>query len=301
MQQLGRGTRKAPGKECLIVFDFVDNATRYNQSYSLHGVLGLNRHRQGGLALAPQALLDAEEEALAGGDRPTTVLEIGLWARDYEPIDIFNWQQEVAHMISLPDLERELAVAEGRVRAAMERGQVQPDHVLPLGERTYFYFHQERVEEVRQAIGAAKVEDHTIRDLFLRFIEEMDMAMSYKPVMLLALLDAAGDDGKARLADVVQGFRRFYQERRAAGLVVEKPGARRQSVDELDEVSAQRLMLGMPFEKFERRRFLRYDRDLAYVRFDPRLWRQLGADDVQRIRAICAQSIRSYYERFAAE
>jgi hypothetical protein len=72
-------------------------------------------------------------------------------------------------------------------------------------------------------------------------------------------------------------------------------------VDELDEVSAQRLMLGMPFEKFERRRFLRYDRDLAYVRFDPRLWRQLGADDVQRIRAICAQSIRSYYERFAAE
>jgi superfamily II DNA or RNA helicase len=301
LQQLGRGTRKAPGKECLIVFDFVDNGTRYNQSYSLHGILGLNRHRQGGLALAPQALLDAEEEALAGGDRPTTVLEIGLWAKDYEPIDIFNWQQEVAHMISLPDLERELAVAEGRVRAAMERGQVQPDHVLPLGERTYFYFHQERVEEVRQAIGAPKVEDHTIRDLFLRFIEEMDMAMSYKPVMLLALLDAAGDDGRARLAEVVQRFRRFYQKRRAAGLVVEKPGVRRQSVDELDEVSAQRLMLGMPFEKFERRRFLRYDRDLAYVRFDPRLWRQLGADDLQRIRAICEESIQSYYERFAAE
>jgi len=29
-QQIGRGTRRAPGKECLIVFDFVDNATRYN-------------------------------------------------------------------------------------------------------------------------------------------------------------------------------------------------------------------------------------------------------------------------------
>jgi hypothetical protein len=125
--------------------------------------------------------------------------------------------------------------------------------------------------------------------------------MSYKPVMLLALLDAAQDDGKARLADVVQGFRRFYQERRAAGLVVEKPGARRQSVDELDDVSAQRLMLGIPVEKFERRRFLRYDRDLAYVRFDPRLWRQLGADNMQRIRANCEQSIRSYYERFTAE
>ncbi len=33
MQQLGRGTRKAPGKEFLIVFDFVDNAGRYNASW----------------------------------------------------------------------------------------------------------------------------------------------------------------------------------------------------------------------------------------------------------------------------
>jgi superfamily II DNA or RNA helicase len=36
LQQLGRGTRKAPGKECLIVFDFVDNATRYNHSLNLN-------------------------------------------------------------------------------------------------------------------------------------------------------------------------------------------------------------------------------------------------------------------------
>src|SRR5207249_7227704 len=62
LQQLGRGTRKAPGKECLIVFDFVDNASRYNQSLSLHRVLGVSRYRQGGLVVAPPDLLDAEEE-----------------------------------------------------------------------------------------------------------------------------------------------------------------------------------------------------------------------------------------------
>jgi hypothetical protein len=28
LQQLDRGTRKAPGKECLVVIDFVDNASR---------------------------------------------------------------------------------------------------------------------------------------------------------------------------------------------------------------------------------------------------------------------------------
>src|SRR5262249_5115552 len=40
MQQLGRGTRKAPGKECLVVIDFVDNSSRYNQSLNLHRVTG---------------------------------------------------------------------------------------------------------------------------------------------------------------------------------------------------------------------------------------------------------------------
>ncbi|HEV3263636.1 MAG TPA: DEAD/DEAH box helicase family protein [Gemmataceae bacterium] len=300
LQQLGRGTRKAPGKECLIVFDFVDNATRYNQSLNLHRVLGQNRYRRGSLVLAPQGLLDAEEASLARGDRPTAVLEIGLWAKDYQEIDVFNWQQEIVNLLSIPDLERELGVGEGRVKGAVERGQVKPDHTLQLGERIYFYFHRDRTEEVREAIGAPKMDEHTIRDRFLQFVGAMDMTLSYKPVMLLALLDAVAEDGRAKVSEVVGAFRQFYQERRSRGLIVERPGARKQPVDELDDATAQRLMLGKPFETFERRRFLRYDRDLAYVRFDPRLWRQLGPEDLAQLRSICRRSIEVYYERFRA-
>ena len=58
LQQLGRGTRKAPGKECLVVFDFVDNATRYNQSLSLHRILGTSQYQAGSLVLAPHDLID---------------------------------------------------------------------------------------------------------------------------------------------------------------------------------------------------------------------------------------------------
>ena len=35
-QQLGRGMRLSDGKECLIVFDFVDNASQYNMPYFIH-------------------------------------------------------------------------------------------------------------------------------------------------------------------------------------------------------------------------------------------------------------------------
>jgi hypothetical protein len=297
LQQFGRGTRKAPGKECLVVFDFVDNASRYNQSLSAHRVLGKGNYRPGGLLLAPPELLAAEEDALERGQQPTTVLQIGLWVKDYEPIDVFNWQQEIVDMISLPDLERELGVAEGRLRGAVERGQVSPDHTLQLGDRSYVYFHRDRVEEVRVALGAAKMEEHSIRDRFMEFIGEMDMTLSYKPVMLLALLSSVGEDGRAKLSEVVRRFQQFYQERRAAGLVVERPGARKQAVDELDEASVRRLMLEKPFEKFERRRFVRYDRDLAYVRVEPSLWRQLGPEDREQIRTACRERIDRYYER----
>jgi superfamily II DNA or RNA helicase len=76
LQQLGRGTRKAPGKECLVVFDFVDNASRYNQSLTLHRILGSAKYRAGSLLLAPGAMLAAELLALNEGRPSTQVLPV---------------------------------------------------------------------------------------------------------------------------------------------------------------------------------------------------------------------------------
>jgi hypothetical protein len=297
LQQLGRGTRKAPAKECLLVFDFVDNSTRYNQAWSLHRVVGESKYRPGGIVLGPERLRQAEQEAIARGERPTTVIEIGLWAKDYEEIDLFNWQEAVSGMLSATEVELELAASEGVVRRAVEREQVQADHTLTLGDRVYHYFRRERLEEIRALLGLPQVTEDTIKDLFLRFVGDMDMSASYKPVMLLALLNCMDDGGRAKLADVVGQFRTFYEQRKAAGLTVERPTAKMARVDTLDEVDVQRVMLQMPFEKFERRRYLRYDRDLAYIRFDPGLWRQLGAEALQKLRSICEESIAAYYER----
>src|SRR5262249_12664243 len=134
--------------------------------------------------------------------------------------------------------------------------------------------------------------------LFLQYADDkMDMSASYKPVLLRAMLDCADSNGRAPLGDVVCRFRDFYQDRRKAGLRVERPNARMSKLEELDDTEIQRVMLDMPFEKFERRRYLRYDRDLAFIRFEPNLWRQLKPDDKQRLREICENSIKRYYER----
>jgi superfamily II DNA or RNA helicase len=298
MQQLGRGTRKAPGKECLVVIDFVDNSLKYNQSLNLHRIVGNSKYRPGGLVLAPESLKNAEDEALKRGERPTAVIDIGLWVKDYQEIDVFNWQDAVVNMMTTAELEVELAASEGVVRRAIDRQEVRPDHTVNLGDRTYHYFSRDRVDEVREALGLPKIDQHNIKDLFLRFVDDkMDMSASYKPVMLLAILDCADSHGRAALAEVVAKFREFYERRKEVGLPVEKPNARMANLDRLDDAEVQRVMLEMPFEKFERRRYLRYDRDLAFVRFAPSLWRQLKPADLAKLRAICEDNIRKYYER----
>ncbi len=298
MQQLGRGTRKAPGKACLTVVDFVDNSTQYNQGLNLHRVIGTRKYRPGGLLLAPPQQMQAEEEAIRLAERPTAVLDIGLWAKDYEEVDIFNWQDVVADMISVSELEVELASSEGFVRRAIERGEVAPDHSVTLGDRIYHYFKRGRIDEIRETLGLPKVEKHNIKDLFLAYAgDRMDMSASYKPVMITSILDCVDAHGRANLAEVVAKFREYYEQRRAQGLVVERATARMSNVENLDDSAIQRVMLDMPFEKFERRKYLQYARDLAFIRFEPNLWRQLKPSDLLRLRDICRDSLDRYYAR----
>jgi len=298
LQQLGRGTRKAPGKDCLIVFDFVDNATRYNQSLNLHRLLGVSKYRPGGLLLAPKQELEQEEDAVASGEKPTTVLDIGVWARDFEEIDLFDWQEAVSGMIPVSELEVELATSEGLIRRAIDRGEVTPDHSLTLGDRVYHYFARDSVGTICEKLGIERIDAHNVKERFMIFVRKMDMAASYKPVLLLAILDAVNERGRARLTDVAANFRAFYSARASAGLVIERESSTMSRVEDLEDSEVQQVMIRMPFEKFERRKFLEYDhRDLAFLRFAPTLWRQLTAQDLDDLRQTCKMSISQYYER----
>ena len=242
--------------------------------------------------------MSCEQQFLVEGKAPSQILPVELWARDFEEIDIFNWQETISGMLSASDLEVELAASEGRIRSAVERGLVMPDHTLSLGERTYYYFVPERAEEIRETMGLPRVDDASIRDLFLEFVARMDMSSSYKPVLLLAMLSRVDVDGRVRLEDVVKAFHAFYLDRAEKGHCIERPGMRMQRARDLSLEDVRSLMLGMPFRKFEQRKYLSYDRqDFAFLRFQPALWRQLTADDRSRIREQCEHAISEYYER----
>ncbi len=301
LQQLGRGTRKAPGKDCLVVFDFVDNATQYNQSLSLHRVFAQNRYRAGSLVVAPPGLMSEEEQALAQGHAPTPVLPVELWTRELEVVNVFDWQEETKGMMNHIELEDELAASEGRIRSAVDRGILQADHTLTLGDRTYHYFLRDRAEEIRLALDLPRVDDTTIRTLFVEFVQRMDMSSSYKPAMLISILKHMNERGSARIDDVVQSFHQFYLNRLHCGLRVERQSNTMARAGDLCEDEVRSLMLRMPFRKFEQKKYLSYDRnDVAFIRLSSNLWRQLSDGDKVALRDDCEAAITRYYERIEA-
>jgi hypothetical protein len=147
---------------------------------------------------------------------------------------------------------------------------------LKIGARAHYYFSKDRKAEIAKQFGLTPVTASNIRERFLAFCEEMDMSASYKPVLLLCLLETVSEDGAVSIARLTLAFRAFYLDRVARGLPPEKPRARMAWVKDLTEGEIQRLILDMPFKKFARRGFLDYGRDVSRLRFAPAL---LGAVD----------------------
>ena len=176
---------------------------------------------------------------------------------------------------------------------------IMPDHTVPIGNREYYFFDKKRVEEVRQALNLPRVTAENILEMFMDFVSDMDMSSSYKPVFLLAMFDNIDKKGRVQIDAVHKDFLNFYLQRSDKNLPVEKERARMKDATSLGEDEVRQIMLQNPFEKFERRRYMKYDLDLAWFRFEYRLWRQIDAEDIEKIRLRCHEAIRGYYHDLA--
>jgi superfamily II DNA or RNA helicase len=297
VQQLGRGTRKAPGKNYLLVFDFIDNTSRYAQAMSAHRLFKKPQYRPGALVAAPGNQLAEEAGKFATGEKPSTILALHLWAEKYEAIDIFRWQDEVQDMYQASELEAELGIGESVVRRWVESGKLTPDHSIPIGERLYHYFKKDRIDEIREQFNIEPITKANIKGKFFEFVQQMDRRYSYKPVLLLGLLQLADDAGRVKVPELVQFFKQFYTQRLENGQIVEQPTSRMARITDLSDSDIERIMLAMPFEKFERRKFIRRLKELTQLKFDPVLWRQLTEADRVALQQMAQIALTSYYDQ----
>lgn len=297
LQQLGRGTRRCPGKEDLLVIDFVDNANMFNMPYSLHRVLDIAKYQPMAYVLAPENKRKLDQDMLFQGEKPEAWLDVPIDVSDYEIIDLFNWQNSVKDMISQIEFVRMVDVQSETVERYIKDGKVKPDLSIPFGDKRMFhYFREESIRNIAKQYGWDLITPQNMADKFMKFIETMDMSYSYKPVLLKAIYEYMDSSGRVALPDVVDYFIDFYEDRKAHGMIAEKSTSIYQKGG-YTRKDVEKNILSNPFKRFEDMRFLMRCKDVETVEVNPIIFRKLTREDWLHIVNVCNKSLEKYYLR----
>lgn len=299
-QQLGRGMRLAEGKESLIVFDFVDNAGQFNTPYSMHRMFRLKEYRPGALVLGSEKQKRAEQGLYEKGERPDAIIDWPVDALDYEVVDIFNWQEEAAGMISQMEFVRRVNVQTETIERYVREGKMIPDLVVPMSEhRVFKYFKEETLKQYAEQFGWTLIDESNRKRLFMDMVRQMDMSYSYKPVLLLGVLQHADLKGRVKLEDLVAFFKSYYAERKKKGLVVEKANSI-YAKEGTTDCQIERNILSNPFKRFEDMQMMYHTKTLGVIQVDESVWRKLTDEEKMEIKKICLEKLDGYYMRFSS-
>ena len=214
-------------------------------------------------------------------------------------IDLLNWQNSVKDMISQIEFVRMVDVQSETVDRYIKDGKIKPDLSVPFGDKRMFhYFREESVRNIAKQYGWDLITPQNMADKFMKFIETMDMSFSYKPVLLKAIYEYMDSNGRVALPDVVDYFIDFYEDRKAHGMIAEKPNSIYQKGG-YTKKDVEKNILSNPFKRFEDMRFLmRCCKDVETVEVNPIIFRKLTRKDRLHIVDVCDKSLEKYYMRF---
>ena len=165
-----------------------------------------------------------------------------------------------------------------------------------FGSKTLYLFSPDEVEKYRKQLGIKEHNDATIKEDFFAFLEERD-SLSYKMPFLLAFIRHVDSIGDAKIEEILEDYIAFYQDRITRGLPVDRSTCPYNETMLQDKKAMQRSMLTNPFEKFERKRFLYYSKDLSVISMNHALYSQMEAGDWERVRRQMEEDLAEYYAK----
>lgn len=295
MQQLGRGMRTSEGKEYLMVFDFIDNANLFNMPYSLHRMFNINKYIPGQYIIAPDHKKQMDKDLIAKGEKPSVYLDFPVDIKDYEIINLFNWQEEVKGMKSQIEFVRMVNIQSETIDKYIREGKITADLEIPMsGNRVFNYFKEETVEKYVKEFGWQLITPANMKDMFIEMVEKMDMSYSYKPVLLKAIFDHTDEKGRVRVEDLVDFFIDFYTYRKEKGLVVEK----RRCIylkDGYNRKEVERNIFVNPFKRFEDMNFMKRSKDIEYIEINRHIMKKLSNSEIEWIVEHSDRKLEEYY------
>lgn len=284
LQQIGRGTRKYPGKESLVVIDVVDNYSaslipwNFNSLFRIniyHDFIGVKNNTQNYLEIfgLHESMLDLKE------------------------IDIFTFEEKFKDLISLESAARELYIGTNTLKNWVKNNNDYCSDIVKVGKKEIPYFNSENIEYIRKDKKLSIHNDDTILDDFINFIDENTLTFSYKLIFLKSVFEVVYKNGNINIDELLLKYKQFYLNRIEKNLKVDKSNCPYNKVYLNNNKLIKKSLLENPFEKFERKRFFYYSKDLNIISFNDSLWNKLNTDIIQNINNKLENFILEYYDK----
>lgn len=193
-QQIGRGVRKYPGKECLYVIDVVDNyegklsPMNFNALFRLpqySDFMGVKNNNHDYLSI-----LGLSETEIA-----------------MQEIDIHTFEEKYQGYLSSEQAARELFIGTATLMNWYRKDNSISSLKLPIGSRMMPYFSPEDIENIRRSKGLGRHDDTTILEDFEAFIDENTLTFSFKLIFMLSMLKLADREGEVSIDELLEEYR----------------------------------------------------------------------------------------------
>lgn len=286
LQQIGRGLRRTSIKKNVFVIDVVDEYGAMVRPCSMHAIFGNSLYVPFG-DITRQDYLPGQMIEIDGiTERVERIVEV----------DIHTFEEKYGDYYSQEQLAREYFVNTGTITSWIRKGKITPTVEFPFGSKKISLFSPEDVEKYRKELNIQEHNDDTVRDDFFAFLEERDYSLSYKMPFLLSFIDHMDTIGDAKIEDVLTDYIAFYQNRINKGLPVDRPSCPYNAETLKDRKMIKSSMLTNPFEKFERKRFMYYSKDLGVISLNHALLAKMSEGDWERVKRQMKEDLERYYK-----
>lgn len=285
LQQIGRGLRKTKTKSEVYIIDVVDEYGAMVKPCSMHSIF----HNSLYVPFAP-----ITKRSFAQGE----LIEIdGIheYVNKITEIDIESFNDKFGDYLSTEQLAREFFVSTGTINTWIKNKKITPTAALPFGNRSIYLFSPEDTVAIRRELDIPVHDDTTVYKDFFDFLAEKDYTLSYKMPFLISLLDNLNSIGEAEIEKVLDGYIAFYIDRLNRGLAPDRASCPYTYEYLNDRKAVKKSMLTNPFEKFERKRFMYYSKDLGKLALNTTLFNSLKTEDFKKIREQMEADIKEYY------
>lgn len=170
------------------------------------------------------------------------------------------------------------------ILGAIKNGTLVADKVVPL-------FSLKAVEAFLSAPNNGRT---SLFDNFMREITHMRVNYSYKPVLAMAIMRNASENGKIALSDLVDFFLSFYEKRQAAGLIVEKADSSFVKFQN-NRQHAARTIIRYPITVLENKQFISFDPQTSVLTVAKPIWGKIDVETKAFIEASCEKTLDEYY------